>query len=59
MNSLTDGSLFDKFSDEDLAAWLESDAKKLESKEGYNNVMASMRQAAKRLREYGTRRDIG
>jgi len=52
VNKLTDGSMFDNFSDGALAIWLENEAIKLERQQGYNNTMSSIRQAAKRLKEY-------
>lgn len=49
MNALTDGSIFERTPDSELAFWLAEDAKKVDGKPGMNNVAASMRQAAFRL----------
>ncbi len=49
MNPLTDGSIFAKKTDSELAYWLAEDAKKVDGHPGMNNVAASLRQAAFRL----------
>lgn len=48
MNKLTDGSVFDSFSDEELAVWLLASARE-NLGPGKNNLVSSMRQAAFRL----------
>lgn len=52
MNSLTDGSIFNNMTNAELSAWLLGDAQKVDGKPGYNNVAASLRQAAYRLDPY-------
>jgi hypothetical protein len=48
MNSLTDGTVFDNFTDEELAVWLLASARE-NAVPGNDNLVLSMRQAAFRL----------